>query len=280
VAGRKLSNTVDYFPHFAKSGKTLFILKSQYGNNGYAFWFQLLEILCQEEGRFYNCKDESAWQYLLSRTGVNEETGTKILNLLAKLGNIDPELWCEKKIWCNNLVTNLAEVYKKRGRAVPDKPSLNHEQPVTELLIPVTELPISAPEITQSKVEYSKGKDNNTCQGSQTASTPDPLYENRKKIFEGLKARRGYNSPKPGAEAAAITWMLKQGHAVEQVLYAYDKMVKDPFWDNKFLSMQSVKSQIGEILKKGEGYGKAGGHVEEDGFGGFKHGMFKPDNIE
>lgn len=101
--GRKQSDIVDYFPHFAEAGKTLFILKTRYGNDGYAFWFQLLEILCTEVGHFYDCSEEHTWQYLLSRTGTkNAITGTEILDLLANLGKIDKELWGKKIIWCRN----------------------------------------------------------------------------------------------------------------------------------------------------------------------------------
>jgi len=40
---------VDYFPHFVNHGKTMFILEEKFGNNGYAFWFKLLELLGKEE---------------------------------------------------------------------------------------------------------------------------------------------------------------------------------------------------------------------------------------
>ncbi len=78
---------------------------------------------------------------------------------------------------------------------------------------------------------------------------PDPFAEGRKTVFKGLKERRGYNSPQAGAEAKAITWMLKQGYMVEQILGAYDKLKQDEFWRDKLLNMQSVKAQVGEIFR-------------------------------
>lgn len=42
---RPKKQTVDYFPHFVKGGRTIFILENKFGNDGYAFWFKLLEIL-------------------------------------------------------------------------------------------------------------------------------------------------------------------------------------------------------------------------------------------
>ena len=41
---------VDYFPHYVNHGKTLFILEQKYGNDGYAFWFKLLEMLGGSDG--------------------------------------------------------------------------------------------------------------------------------------------------------------------------------------------------------------------------------------
>lgn len=52
---RPTKETVDYFPHFVKCGRTIFILESKYGNDGYAFWFKLLEILGDTEGHYYDC---------------------------------------------------------------------------------------------------------------------------------------------------------------------------------------------------------------------------------
>jgi len=150
---RTVSNTVEYFPHFAKQGKTLYILKSRYGNNGYAFWFQLLEVLSQSENHFYDCRAPDLWQYLLSICGSNEITGTEILNLLATLGNIDAELWQKKVIWCQKLVENLADVYKKRGRQLPSKPLIDNNYP-----FPDTNKSITGTEMPQSKVKNSKVK--------------------------------------------------------------------------------------------------------------------------
>ena len=79
--------------------------------------------------------------------------------------------------------------------------------------------------------------------------SPDPFQEDRKKIFAELEKRRGYPSPKPGAEAKAITWMLKHGYSVGQIIATYDKMSQDSFWSDKMLSMVSVKNQIGVLVK-------------------------------
>lgn len=70
---RKQTNTVDYFPHIAKQGRTLFTIESRWKNDGYAFWFKTLEMLCQEENHYLNCKDPQSWQYLLGVCPSNRD---------------------------------------------------------------------------------------------------------------------------------------------------------------------------------------------------------------
>jgi len=162
LMGRQRRNDADYFPHFAEPGKTLHILKGRWGNNGYAFWFQLLEVLCRSDNHFYDCSHEADWQYLLSRTGVDEITGAEILGLLANLGKIDPELWGHRIIWCENLVANIAEVYRKRGRDVPSKPTPARTKEVVsgaEKTEPATDTEITGAEIPQTILKDSKVKD-------------------------------------------------------------------------------------------------------------------------
>jgi len=98
---------------------------------------------------------------------------------------------------------------------------------------------------TKNNKEYTKKKDH----APKKVKEHDFLNEERKLVFQGLKKRRGYNSGVAGAEAKAITWMLQQGYAGDKILSAYDKLKKDKFWADKFLSMQSVKAQIGELVK-------------------------------
>ena len=62
MAGRPEKHTVDYFPHYTKDGKTLFILESQYKNDGYAFWFKLLTILSGTNNHIFDTRNTADWQ--------------------------------------------------------------------------------------------------------------------------------------------------------------------------------------------------------------------------
>ncbi|MGI2336213.1 MAG: Lin1244/Lin1753 domain-containing protein [Dehalogenimonas sp.] len=155
--GRKQSDTVEYFPHMAKCGKTIYILETKWGNDGYAFWFRLLETLCREDGHFIDCANEAAWQFLLAKTRVTEITGSEILSLLDSLHKIDSELWQKHRIiWCQKLVDNLQPLYTRRGRHVPEKPCLNRKE-TDNYQQKSSSGVISEPEMHQRKGKESKG---------------------------------------------------------------------------------------------------------------------------
>lgn len=122
--GRPRKQTVDYFPHFVSTdSKTKFILEQSWGNDGYAFWFKLLELLGRSEGHYFDCSGMANEKYLTALMKIDSDTINEILDTLADLGNIDRELWTEKKvIWCQSLVNNLQDVYSKRTVSIPSKP--------------------------------------------------------------------------------------------------------------------------------------------------------------
>ena len=122
---RPKRQTVDFFLHYCKGGKTLYILEGKYGNDGYAFWFKLLELLGESEGHFYSCVNTTDWEFLLAKTRVREDVANGIIDTLIDLGKIDADLWRAGRIlWVENLVKYLAEVYKRRRADLPRKPSL------------------------------------------------------------------------------------------------------------------------------------------------------------
>lgn len=117
--GRSNRQTADYFPHYVgEKSRTKFILEKNWGNDGYAFWFKLLELLCAADGQYYDCWDKMGWEYLLAVTGVTAETAEAILNTLASMGKVDKELWesC-RVIWVQSLIhqANSNSMSGKRG---------------------------------------------------------------------------------------------------------------------------------------------------------------------
>lgn len=167
---RPKKQTVDYFPHIVSSGKTMYILESRFGNDGYALWFKVLELLGTSDGHVYNCRNSANWQFLLAKTNQSEERAREMLTLLAELDAIDTELWSINVIWSQNFVDNIADVYKNRKAKAPTKPSLDsfYEQKPIQPDVSTSKNPaeesnegVSTDENPQSKVKETKVKESN-----------------------------------------------------------------------------------------------------------------------
>jgi len=159
---RPHKQTVDYFPHYCVHKNTMFIIEQRYGNDGYAFWFKLLEQLGSTEGHYLDMNDELAWEFLQAKTRLCDVSICSLLDTLSKLKAIDPELWSKRVIWCQNFVDNVAVVYKNRKVTTPSKPVNFGLLPVETGLLPVETTPepgfhsLSTDGNRQSRVEYSK----------------------------------------------------------------------------------------------------------------------------
>ncbi|MEG1894605.1 MAG: DUF4373 domain-containing protein [Oscillospiraceae bacterium] len=169
--GRPRKQTADWFPHYVADSRTKFILEDGWGNNGYAFWFKLLELLCKSDGHFYDCSIPANRKYIAALTKVDEQTITEMMKTLAELGKIDKELWEKRQvIWCQTLIDNLAMMYSKRTVSAPEKPLLEEftERISTGNDVSDTENSTIAPpnikeqeitqEVSEEKEEKPKGK--------------------------------------------------------------------------------------------------------------------------
>ena len=146
---RPQKQTVDYFPHEANAseGDTLTILQNYWGNDGYAFWFKLLEKLATTHNHVIDCSNPVKWQLLLAKTHIDEQKGMAIMDKLAELDAIDAPLWRSNKvIWSQNFVNNVADAYKNRRRTIPLKPITTNNN-----LITTKDNPITTGESTQRK---------------------------------------------------------------------------------------------------------------------------------
>lgn len=145
---------VDYFPHDCVTGKTIFILEQKYGNDGYAFWFKLLEFLGTKEGHYLDCNNIEDIEFLQAKTHLDDNLIYKMLETLSNLNAIDRELWQKKVVWSQRFVDGISVVYQNRRVEIPIKPSFyivstSDNTPTHDNdLMPTSKS-------TQSRVEYS-----------------------------------------------------------------------------------------------------------------------------
>ena len=152
---RPEKNTVEYFPHYVNSGKTLYTLEKRYGNDGYTFLFKVLETLGKSENHFIDCRNPADWEFLLAKTNISGVLAEEMMQLLTKLGTFDEELWSHRIIFSEKFLANLRGVYERRKRKCLQKLDLcKHLQ--IKCQQKTSSPPISVSKSTQSKVKESK----------------------------------------------------------------------------------------------------------------------------
>lgn len=213
---------VDYFPHSVHHGKTMAILEQLWGNDGYAFWFKLLEHLGRTERHHIHWDDEIESSYFSAIANVSVDLAEEILNKLAQIGAIDKKLWGRGIIYCQNFVDGVGDAYKKRKMEIPSK-SLFRDVSAPETP-EIEEKPQdmednrrqkSAKESKVKERKVNKSKENKTQVEIPSFIKPDSLtafQEMRKKIKKPLTDRASEML------IARLTKFHLQGHDVNDIL--------------------------------------------------------------
>ncbi len=174
-------DTVQYFPHdtAASDGDTMTIIEANFGNDGYAFWFKLLEKLGRTPGHSIDCNNPIKMDLLSAKSHITTNKAITILEMLSQLGAIDKELWQNKVIWSQHFVDNVQDVYTNRKRTAPSKPVITSSNPITNSSNSKNTLDekITTSKSTQSRVNETilnetKGKE----EGITAATLKDIFY--------------------------------------------------------------------------------------------------------
>jgi hypothetical protein len=111
---------VDYFPFFAKRGKTLNILQSKYGLEGIGFFTNLMRFLALTPDHHYCIKDETDKMNFFAEMGIQDESrGLEMIELMVKTEKLDRELWEGHKVIASQaFLESLKPAYEKRNNKV------------------------------------------------------------------------------------------------------------------------------------------------------------------
>ena len=269
-AGRPLKDTIDWFPHQIHDGKTMFILQTEFGNDGYAFWFKLLERLGKMKGLFLDCNKPDEWRFLVAKTAVEDNTAIEILNTLAEIEAIDKKLWTQKIIWVQNFVDGITSIFKKRGCAPPQKPNFWNRNP-------------SNPEFLEQKPEESRISDPlQTVETVQTihrekssCSTSSETDVNEEKIEEEPRQQKYPEQSDPVCLTTLLVNLMRGNNPnvkipdkLEIWQTAIDRMIRidkrtpeeietvlrwsqaDDFWSTNILSTTKLRKQYDQLWLK------------------------------
>ena len=133
TGGRPCKHTVEYFPHLVAHGRIIYVLEEAYGNDGYAFWYKLREILGETPGHFIDCRQLGSWDHIIDKVKVRAGKAESIIDTLSNLEAIDRELWDRcRVVWCQEFVETLGPVYAKRKMEPPERPDELLDSPILD----------------------------------------------------------------------------------------------------------------------------------------------------
>jgi hypothetical protein len=223
--GRPEKHDVDYFPFFAKRGRTLNILQSKYGLEGIGFFTNLMRFLALTPDHHYCIKDETDRMNFFAEIGIQDESrGLEMVELMAKTEKLDRELWEKQRVIASEaFLKSLEEAYKYRNNQIitideikekflnPGGKSLNQQGKSlnVEVKSAVCDFPSEIKEgNTQSKVN--KTKVNKTKVNSEAAppafseNPPPPKSEKAEKA--PLREREPVNDMERVEKAYLLNW--------------------------------------------------------------------------
>lgn len=117
--GRPERHDADYFPFYAKDGRTLFVLESKFGCSGTGFFTNVMRILTLTPDHHICIKEESDRLYFFSKCHCDDVSGAEMLLMMVKTGKIDKELWEKASVVASqDLLNSLEEAYRKRSNKI------------------------------------------------------------------------------------------------------------------------------------------------------------------
>lgn len=271
--GRKKKHTVDYFPHNCKNGKVVTILEGKWGNDGYAFFYRLLQLLGDSEGHYIDCRNQDDWEYLVTKMRITEELAETILAKLADLKVIDPDLWITRIIWDQDFVNDLEEVYRKRRTELPKPPEKRYFCPGNDGkdVFPARECHEtgeSAPKVQQSIVEYSKAKQSKQEIPPQAVDNSPPEKKELSDLF--LRISKEYPDARQLREVQLFLEINRNGNP-KAMIYCLQRLLeekekgKTPVIIDKWLEKVMAEENKNHNARDSE--------AESEGF---KHGAIMP----
>ena len=223
----------------------MFIIEQRYGNDGYAFWYKLLETLGETEGHYLDMNDSVTFEYLRSKTRREDSFVTEILDLLSKIEAIDAELWGSRIVWCQHFVDGISDVYtRSRHTKPPARPDNYAAKPhVTDISTQIN---------PQSKVKESKVKKRikDYSSDSEEIRLAEFLFS---KILE--KSDK-FKKPNFQAWAKSVDLMIRvDKRSPEDIQSLIEWCQGDPFWSKNILSTAKLREKFDQLWIKKQDVG-------------------------
>jgi len=259
--GRPERHDVDYFPFFAKRGRTLNILESKFGLEGIGFFTNLLRFLALTPDHYYCIKEEDDRLNFFAEIGMSDENrGIEIIETMIKTGKLDKALWENHKVLASKaFLESLKEAYKRRSNdiltieAITAMYESGNINPVSD-----DKNPDNADTNPQSKEKKSKAKKSKSESETETPKQKRKPLREREPLNDMERVEKKYlmnwdvlyNQRKVQTADPVVSWnqtrALLKTHldklSAEQIIQAIDNGMDDDFVMNAAYSLSIMLS--------------------------------------
>lgn len=230
---------MDYFPHDtdAVNDEKVEALRMLYGNDGYAFYFILLERIYRSKNAELDVSDAETLQILSRKVGIQKDLFDRILETCLKRDCFDSAAYEERGVLTSNgIKKRVAPVIEKRETMRQKYVSSNKEVSDSETL--------QKPD----KVKESKGKESKEESNKDIVADALPYKE----IIDYLneKAATQYRSSSKKTQTL-IKARINESFTVDDFKIVIDKKVADWLRDEKWSKFLRPETLFGN---KFEGY--------------------------
>jgi hypothetical protein len=158
---------MDYFPHDtdATNDEKIEALRALYGNDGYAFYFILLERIYNDKGAEFDVSNPAILASLIAKVGVGKERFFEILETAFSLKCFDRETYRERNVITSNAI-------KRRASEVKNLRERQRNNKNTSGVLP-EKTGEETKEVTKEETGESKAKQSKTNK-SKAASNVQP----------------------------------------------------------------------------------------------------------
>ena len=263
--------TVDYFPHYISDGKKMFFIEHKYGNDGYATWFKILEILASTENHYLLLENEADILYVSAKCRVDPDKLISILDDLCKIEEINPIAWNKRVVWSDKLIDSIQDAYTRRTNKCITFDSLCMQLPS----LCSTETPQDKPKKNrnpQSKVNYTKPKksiENSLMSEIIISDVPQEQIDfyNVANAFYQLFQQNAIDLDVRWAHLESLTYKkcvtpirllaTTDNRTRDEMLLVFDLLKKDLFWKQNIQSTTKLREKFDQLITKAQNYGKS-----------------------
>lgn len=230
---------LDYFSHDtdALNDEKIEALRLLYGNDGYAFYFILLERIYRTRDAELDVSDAETMQILAKKVAVTDEKFNRMLDTSLKQGCFDTEAYEKRKVLTSNGIKKRTEFVV--GKRVKSRESYQkNKKEVSD---------------AETGAETGETKQNKTKQNNNTSRSKLKFETHHMKLAELLFNEISKNMPKrkePNYEQWANSFRLmmerdkREGKEIQDVLLWSQK---HHFWYKNILSPDKLREQFDRL---------------------------------